>query len=57
MYFVYGAHFNPFMPNENFSAVFIIGLEVNRDLGHKIVNIFLSISLNICFGCSKEASP
>ena len=22
----------------------------------KIVNIFLSISLNICFGCSKEQS-
>ena len=22
----------------------------------KIVNIFLSISLNICFGCSKEPS-
>ena len=50
MYFVNGAHFNPFMPNENFSAVFIIGLRVNRDLGHKTVNIFLSISLNICFG-------
>ena len=27
----------------------IIGLD-------KIVNIYLSISLNICFGCSKESS-
>ena len=26
------------------------------ELVHKIVNIFLSVSLNICFGCSKEPS-
>ena len=24
---------------------------------HKIVNDFLPISFNICFGCSKEPSP
>ena len=28
----------------------------NKNLGVKIVNISLSISLNICFGCSKEPS-
>ena len=28
-----------------------------RNIGlDKIVNIYLSISLNICFGCSKESS-
>ena len=32
------------------------GLQIYKKLGRKIVNIFLSISLNICFGCSKEPS-
>ena len=27
-----------------------------RKFQNKIVNIFLSISFNICFGCSKELS-
>ena len=27
-----------------------------KKIEHKIVNIFLSISFNICFGCSKELS-
>ena len=30
-----------------------IGLEI---FAHKIVNVFLPISLIICFGCSKESS-
>ena len=29
---------------------------INKKIGCKIVNIFLSISLNMCFGCSKEPS-
>ena len=29
---------------------------INKDFELKIVNIFLSISLNICFGCSKQLS-
>ena len=33
----------------------IIGLDI-QTLEHTIVNIFLSISYNICFGCSKEPS-
>ena len=28
----------------------------NKKLKHKIVIIFLPISLNVCFGCSKEQS-
>ena len=28
----------------------------NQKIEYKVVNIFLSISLNICFGCSKEPS-
>ena len=27
-----------------------------QNLHHKIVNIFLPINFNICFGCSKELS-
>ena len=30
--------------------------QINEKFQHKIVNIFLSISFNICFGCSKEPS-
>ena len=30
--------------------------QINKTIQRKIVNIFLSISFNICFGCSKEAS-
>ena len=34
-----------------------IGLDtVNKIFERKIVNIFLSINFNICFGCSKEPS-
>ena len=33
---------------------YIIGSDKQHD--HKIVNIFLSVSLNTCFGCSKEPS-
>ena len=29
---------------------------MGKNCERKIVNIFLSISLNICFGCSKEPS-
>ena len=32
-----------------------IGLD-KQNFQHKSVNIFLPISLNICFGCSKEPS-
>ena len=32
------------------------GLQIKKILVPKIVNIFLSISLNISFGCSKEPS-
>ena len=35
---------------------FHIGPDLLKFWGHKIVNIFLSISLNICFGCSAEPS-
>ena len=39
------------------SVIFINpDLQINIYLVHKIVNIVLSISLNICFGCSKEPS-
>ena len=31
-------------------------LQINKILGCKIVNFFLPINLNICFGCSKEPS-
>ena len=31
-------------------------LNINKNLQRKIVNIFLSICFNICFGCSKELS-
>ena len=31
-------------------------VQIKKDLGHKIVNIFLSLGLNICCGCSKEPS-
>ena len=34
----------------------IPGLQINTNMGLKIVRIFLPISLNICFGCSKELS-
>ena len=30
--------------------------DIHRFFGLKIVNIFLPISFNICFGCSKEPS-
>ena len=33
-----------------------IGLDINTIFERKIVNIFLPISFNICFGCSKESS-
>ena len=31
-------------------------VEKNKIFEHKIVTIFLSINLNMCFGCSKEPS-
>ena len=31
-------------------------VEINKIFERKIVNIFLSISFNICFGCTKEPS-
>ena len=31
-------------------------VQINKSLERKIVNIFLPVSLNICFGCSKEGS-
>ena len=31
-------------------------VKINKLVECKIVNIFLSISFNICFGCSKEPS-
>ena len=34
----------------------LLGPQINKNFGHKIVNIFLSVSLNICFGCLKERS-
>ena len=34
----------------------VIMLLINKNFEGKIVNIFLLISLNICFGCSKEPS-
>ena len=30
--------------------------EINKIFERKIVNIFLPISFNLCFGCSKEPS-
>ena len=33
----------------------ITGLD-NKNFQRKIVNIFLPINFNICFGCSKEPS-
>ena len=29
-------------------------IKINKNFEHKIVNTFLPISFNICFGCSKE---
>ena len=34
---------------------FYIGLD-NQTFERKIVNIFLHITFNVCFGCSKESS-
>ena len=34
----------------------LMGIQINKNFGYKIVKIFLSISLNICFGYSKELS-
>ena len=31
-------------------------VEINQTIQRKIVNIFLSINFNMCFGCSKELS-
>ena len=31
-------------------------VKINKNFEHKIVNNFLPISFNICFGCSKEPS-
>ena len=31
-------------------------LKINKSFERKIVNIYLSISFNICFGCSREPS-
>ena len=31
-------------------------VKINKKFQHKIVNIFLPIIFNICFGCSKEPS-
>ena len=42
--------------NREYLAWPSIGLEINKKIGCKIVNIFLSISFSICFGCSKESS-
>ena len=33
-----------------------IGSQIHRNFERKIVNISLTISLSICFGCSKELS-
>ena len=33
----------------------LTGFQLSKNLGRKIVNIFLILSLNICFGCSKES--
>ena len=33
-----------------------MGIQIKKKYWYKIVNIFLSISLNICFGYSKELS-
>ena len=38
-----------------YSKSLIIGLDKQKNQ-RKIVNIFLPISFNICFGCSKEPS-
>ena len=32
-------------------------VKIGKKCQRKIVNIFLSINFNICFGCSKEQSP
>ena len=31
-------------------------MEINKNFEHKIVNIFVCVNFNICFGCSKESS-
>ena len=31
-------------------------VEINKNFQRKIVNFFLPINFNICFGCSKEPS-
>ena len=31
-------------------------VKINKIFEHKIANIFLPISFNVCFGCSKEPS-
>ena len=36
--------------------VVITWVQLNKSFERKSVNIFLSISLNMCFGCSKEPS-
>ena len=37
-------------------CVITIQVQIGKHFQRKIVNIFLSISFNICFGCSKEPS-
>ena len=31
-------------------------VKINKKFQRKVVNFFLPINLNICFGCSKESS-
>ena len=40
----------------SFSLLTATGLDKQKKIQRKIVNIFLPINFNICFGCSKEPS-
>ena len=40
----------------NFFICITICLDRNKIFERRIINIFLPVSLNICFGCSKEPS-
>ena len=44
----------PDMPKEKF--LMFSQVKINKIFECKIINIFLPISFNICFGCSKERS-
>ena len=54
-------HLKTYKKGINFLCYFVAGLESvfhssHRNFECKIVNIFLPISFNICFGCYKEPS-